>query len=293
LAVYTVGSDGTSLVWQGTLTFSNASDPFQTGVATLTATPSGGISNLPAIVDGTPGLPPVINAITVTQVPYGTTVPPSAFTLVDPGGPGDASVYDFTFYVQSGQQGTAGTNATISTASDLELPTGVTLGSATAGFTIYYDATHSKWLVSQPQMATGPYITLNSSFAAAYSGNAGAYQVATVGLPSLPWTYYPIVSAGLYVSGTVNTHVDLVARLNNATTGNQIGYGLGQTGAGPYAVLLGSAFGAGLTGGSTYGQVAANTTATVYLVADQINSTTDNWQTINTNGYLTVTTVPV
>lgn len=283
MAIYTVGSDGVSLVWQGQLSFVNAADVLQTGVATLTATPSGGISNLPAIVDGDPGLPPVLTFATPTPLTPGSS-PTMSSTLTSPGGAGTASAYTVTLGIPTGATGAAGTNGTISGASDLS-------GSLVNGDTLYYNSSTSKWVVSQPIFTQGPFITLNSSFAADYSGSAGTFQVATVGLPSLPWPYYPVVSAGLYVSGTINTHVDLVARLNNATSGQQIGYGLGQTGAGPFPVTIGASFGAALTG--TYGQVSANTTATVYLVATQINSTTDAWQTINTNGYLSVLAVPV
>lgn len=289
----TYATGGDSITWTGMVSITMSSDLIQTGTGTLTLTPMGGTGILPALVDGSPGLPPVISALTVTQVPYGTSVPASTFTLIDPGGPGEASTYSLQLYVQEGAAGTAGTNATISTASDLELPSGVSLGSGTAGYTLYYDSTHSKWLVSQPMMTSGPYITLAGSFAAAYSGNASNYQVATLGLPSLPWAYYPMVSAQMQAAGTVNTHVDLVCRLNNATTGNQVGYGIGFTGAGPYPITVAPNFGSTISGGSTYGQVAANTTAILYLLGLQINSTTDSWSTINTNASFTVTCVPV
>lgn len=286
---YATGSS--SITWTGMVSLTMSSDLIQTGTGTLTLTPMGGTGVLPALVDGTPGLPPVLT-FAATELSAGST-PTVTSVLTDPGGAGEASTYTVTLGIPVGATGSAGTNATISTASDLELPSGVSLGSATAGYTLYYDATHSKWLVSQPMMASGPYITLSSSFYAPYSGSAGNYLVATMGLPALPWAYYPIVSGQIQAAGTVNTHVDLICRLNNSSTGQQVGYGLGFTGVGPYPITLVSSFASAITGGGTYGQVAANTTATLYLLALQTNSTTDDWSTINTNGSFTVTCVPV
>lgn len=287
----TYATGDNSITWNGMVSLTMSSDLVQTGTGTLTLTPMGGQGVLPALVDGTPGLPPNLT-FTVSELSAGSS-PTVTQTLTDPGAAGEASSYTINLGIPVGAQGADGTNATISGASDLELPSGVSLGSSTAGYTLYYDATHSKWLVSQPMVTSGPYITLAGSFASAYSGNASNYQVATMGLPSLPWAYYPMVSAQIQASGTANTHVDLVCRLNNATTGNQIGYGVGFTGAGPYPITLVPNFASSITGGSTYGQVAANTTATLYLLALQINSTTDSWSTINTNAAFTVTCVPV
>ena len=289
MTTYATG-DG-AITWNGMVSITMSSALIETGTGTLTLTPMGGQGVLPALVDGTPGLPPVLT-FAVTELAAGST-PTVSQTMTDSGAAGEASAYTVTLGIPVGAQGVAGTNATISAASDLELPSGVSLGSATAGYTLYYDATNSKWLVSQPKTVAGPYITLSGSFATPYAGNASNYQVATCGLPSLPWAYYPIVSAQVQAAGTANTHVDLVCRLNNATTGNQVGYGTGFTGAGPYPITIVPNFASSITGGSGYGQVAANTTATLYLLALQINSTTDSWSTINTNASFTVTCVPV
>jgi hypothetical protein len=275
-----------SVTWTGSVVFTGATDPLQTGVATLTLTPSVGLSNLPALVQGDSGLPPVLNFSTTTLA-AGASATVTA-TLVSPGGPGSAAVYNVVLGIPQGATGAAGTNATISGASDLE---GGPPGAGTDGYVIAWNQTDGKWKISQPRKTFGPYSVQNGSFATAYNGNLGSYQVASVGIPAMPYAWRPVVHAGLYATGTVNTHVDLVCRLNNPSTGDIVGYGLGQTGVGPYPIVCQPAFGSSIASGSTYAQVAAGSSATLYLVAQQINSTTDNWQTVNTNGYFTVEVV--
>jgi hypothetical protein len=288
MPTYVTNSDG-SLTWTGSVTFSGANDPLTYGVATLTLLPSGGVSNLPALVQGDPGLSPTLRNVNMTQVAYGTTAPASTWTLVTPGTSTVAPVYDLNLYVNSGQIGATGSSTNISSAPDVE---GGPPGSGTDGYTLYWVNADSKWKISPAKRTAYPFTVLNSSFSAAYNGNAGQYIVASVGVPAQPYAWRPKVHAAMYATGTVNTHVDLVARLNNATTGDQVGYGLGSTGVGPYPIVLQSAFGASVAGTSTYGQVAAGSSATIFLVAQQTASTTDNWQTLNTNAYFTVEAVP-
>jgi hypothetical protein len=279
---YTVNSDG-SITWQGTVTFSASSDPFATGVATLTLTPSGGVSNLPALVNGDPGLPPTFRNVTVHQVAYGTTPPASTSTLVSPGGPGVASVYDLDLYVNSGQQGAAGTNAAVLAASDVVV-TGIA-----DGWTLVYNASTSKLVAQQPKRVIGPFI---SSSITAYNGNAASTTVASIGVPAQPWAWRPRVHAHFYVTGTANTHIDALVRLNDPSAGDIVGMALGLTGAVSDRLIVGQHFGAAVSGTSTYGQVAAGASATLYLLASQTASTSDNWQTLATNGQFVVEVIP-
>lgn len=278
-----------SITWQGSVTMSGASDPLTYGVATLTLTPSGGVSNLPALVQGDPGLSPTLRNVSVTQVAAGTTPPASSWTLVTPGTSTVAPVYDLVLYVNSGATGATGASTNISAAPDVE---GGPPGSGTDGYTLYWVNADSKWKISAPKRTVYPFTVPNSSFSTAYSGNAGSYVVASVGIPAQPYAWRPKVHGGIYAGGTVNTHVDLVARLNNSSSGDIVGYGLGQSGVGPYPILLQSAFGASVAGASTYGQVAAGASATIFMLATQTASTTDNWTTTNTNAYFTVEAVP-
>jgi hypothetical protein len=278
-----------SITWTGSITLSGASDPLTYGVATLTLTPSGGVSNLPALVQGAPGQPNTLRNVNMNQIAAGTSPPTSTWTLVTPGTSTTPPVYDLNLYVNSGAAGSTGPSTSISTAPDVE---GGPPGAGTDGFTLYWVNADGKWKISAAKRTIGPFTVPNSSFAAAYNGNAGSYSVASVGVPAQPYAWRPIVQGGLYATGTVNTHVDLIARLNNSTSGDIVGYGLGVGGVGPYPIALQSSFGASVAGSSTYGQVAAGTAATVFLLAQQTASTTDNWQTLNTNGYFTLQVVP-
>lgn len=279
-----------SFTWTGTVQFVGTIDPRTTNTATLTLTPGEGQTNLPAFVNGTPGLPPVFRNITVNQVPYGTTPPAPVWTLVDPGGAGVASTYDLTISVNAGAPGTPGTNATISGASDL-------IGGSPAiipdGSAMYYSGADSKWKVQPVKTTTGPYVVLPANFNPNYSGVGGAYTVASIGIPALPYAYRPWATAQLQTTGTAATRIDLVVRKGDPATGDQIAYGIGQSGAAASAVLALPSFGAELSSGSTYGLVPANTAATFHLVAQQINATNDTWGTISTNGSYSILAVPV
>lgn len=277
-----------SITWTGTVTMSGASDPLTYGVATFTLTPSGGVSNLPALVQGDPGLSPTLRNVIMTQIAYGTTAPASTWTLVTPGTSTVPAVYDLNLYVNSGAAGATGSSTNISSAPDVE---GGPPGSGTDGYTLYWVNADTKWKISAAKRTAGPFSVPNSSFTTAYNGNAGSYVVASIGVPAQPYAWRPVVHGGLYVTGTVNTHVDLLCRLNNSTSGDIVGYGLGQTGVGPNAVTLQPSFGASISTGS-YGQIAAGASSTIFLLATQTASTTDNWQTVNTNGYFTVEAVP-
>lgn len=273
-----------SITWTGSVTFSGATDPFSTGVATLTLTPSGGVSNLPALVNGDSGLPPVLRNVIVNQVPYGTTPPASTWTLITPGSAGAASTYDLNLYVNSGQQGPAGSNSAILGGID------VTATGIADGYSLVYNALTGKMVATAPKRVVGPFIS--TSFNSPYSGNAGRYSVASIGVPAQPWPWRPRVSAHLYAGGTANTHVDAEVRIGDPTTGDIVGTALGVTGAGPNVLNVLPHFGAAISGASTYGQVAAGATATLFLVAVQTASTTDNWTTINTGGQLVVEVIP-
>jgi hypothetical protein len=276
-----------SVTWTGSVTFSDTGYA-NTGVATMTLTPTGGTSTLPALVNGTPGLPPVIDSVTVIQVAYGTTAPAPVWTLVSPGGAGTASHYTLTVYVNSGQQGATGPSTNISTAPDVE---GGPVGSGTDGYTLYYVNADAKWKISAPKVPAGPYICLNSAFTAVTSSSATSATIATIGTPALPYAWRPIVSAAFLAGGTINTHIDGAVYLGSST-GQQVGYGMGGSGTSLFPVRIGSAFGASISGSSTYGQVAAGASATFFLQALQTASTTDSWSTQNTNGHFTILAVP-
>lgn len=257
------------IVWTGQVNFTDSSDVATTGVATLTLTPDVGVSNLPALVSGDPGLPPTLRDVTVNQVPYGSAAPASTWSLVTAGSPGVASVYDLTLYVNSGQQGPAGTVA-ISSATDLS-------GTPTDKYTLVYNSALAKWKVS-PMLAGDIY---EPSTISSYSGNAASAILATLTVPAQPFDWRPEVSGYAIAGGTVNTRVELNCRLNNSTSGDQVGYAPGVTGAAPPPMTLVRTTGPG--GSNVFGKVSAGSAATIYFIAKQTAATTDAWNVNSSN----------
>src|SRR6185503_5609941 len=109
--------DGSSLIFDGTLTVTNFTNPAN-GVCTLVLTPSGGVGSLPALLAGTPGLPPALTVGTVTTLSAGSS---ATFTLSETsaGGAGVASAYTVNVGIPQGASGSNGTNGTLAGCSDL------------------------------------------------------------------------------------------------------------------------------------------------------------------------------
>ena len=266
------------VTWTGQVNFTDSSDVATTGVATLTLTPDGGWSNLPPLAAGTPGLPPTLRNVTVTQVAYGTTPPASSWSLVTAGGAGTASVYDLVLYVNSGAAGTAGA---FSVSSGIDI-----VGTPTDNYILVFDTADSKWHW-MPQLAGGLYAA--TSFTA-YTGNAATATICTLTVPAQPFDWYPDVAGWATMNGTANTNVELACRLNNAVSGNQIGYGPGTPGALTNNLFLVRAFGTPLAGG--FGKVTAGNSATFYFMARQTAATTDAWSVSSAAGF-SVRTMPI
>jgi hypothetical protein len=109
------------------------------------------------------------------------------------------------------------------------------------------------------------------------SGNSATRTLCTVGFAALPYPWYPIVSGSCIISGTANTRVDLFAAMNS-TTGQQVAYAdgyTGDTGSAGARVLAWN-----LPTSLSLAKVPANTTATIYFVAQQQNvGVGDSWST--------------
>jgi hypothetical protein len=264
--------------------FTDSSDVGTTGVATLTLTPSIGVTNLPALVQGDPGLPPTLRNITVNQVAAGTTPPASTWTLVTPGSPGVASVYDLTLYVNQGADGISG-SFTFSSATDLKDP-------LNDKYIPVYSSADGFWH-NTPQRIVGIYEP--SSFQN-YAGNDAQATLAAFTIPKLPFDWRPVILGGFACpAGTANTHIDLTVNLTS-TTGDQFGYGPGTTGLNVPPVPVQTVYGDSITAGTgAYAKVSAGSAANILFVARQTANTTDAWSVPNTPGRigLTVGVVPL
>lgn len=279
-----ITSDGNSItITNCTITIDNAFDQ-TTGVATITITPSGGLGTLPALLEGQPGLPPTLRNVNFNQVPYGTALPTPAasWTLVSPGGPGQAAVYDLNLNLNAGPPGTPGAYK-IANAQDLA-------GTAANNYTLVWNALSNEFQY-QPQYLGKVYwpSTINST--SGFTAQGTPRTLCQISVPALPFAWYPVVMGQCIVTGTVNTQIELSANVGS-TTGDQVGVGYGVVQLPNQTVALASSIPAGATG--TYGQIAANAAGTIVFSATQVANTTDSWSTTSstTSFHLMVNPVP-
>jgi len=289
-----ISVSGNSLVVDNcTLTLNNAFDP-TTGIATLTITPSGGLGTLPALVNGTPGLPPTISIGTVTTLSAGSSAT-ATLTQLTAGGAGVASTYSLNLGLPAGATGSTGSYsigastdyvAGTSTATT-SAPSGLGTLALANGFTLMWNATTSKFSPVPPPKGA---VYFPTSISATSGNTAGPRQLAQIVIPAQPYNFFPVVSGQCIVTGTVNTQCNLYAYIGNSS-GQQVGIGYSAPGTATQAPVLTSNVPTG--SGSTYGQVSAGTTATIVLYAQQVASTTDAWTTSAATTSFQVLALPV
>lgn len=238
--------------------------------------PNGGVASFPAAVQGPAGLSPTFTCSYV-EVAVGDALPGTNPAVAFTAGSGDTpDNYALTFYGHAGATGADGSSV-ILTATDLE-------GTAQAGYMIGYSAADSlaQW---QPIPQANWYFS--GSISATSSNTSPQKQITSILVPAQPSAWWPEVKAQATVVGAVDTQVDLVARVN--TTGGEIcAYGYGAPGASPPPVAVDPY---GLAVG-TSNIVAANTAATIYLMAENQTSSSNPWNT-TTRSFMQVRPNPV
>lgn len=266
--------DGNDIVFSGDIRVVNGFNP-DNGVAYLILTPSGGTGTLPFLAEGQPGLPPVFDSVSVIEVDPTDDLPTPnpVVTVVNPGGPGVAAHYTMTFYLHTGEKGATGANE-ISTAVDLA--TSPVLGAATSAYVLVYDAVNSVW-VPTSQKVGNDYVPTTIG-ATAYN-TASPRTLATVAVPAQPFDWRPKVFGQVVVTGSSDTRVDLYARINDASAGDQVGYSKGVAGSAPPPNILIPAAPAGSAVPGGYGKVLAGQPATIYLRAEQKAASNGSWST--------------
>ena len=275
--------DGNSLVFTGTVTVTNFTNA-NNGVCTLTLTPDGGVGSLPALLQGTPGLPPVFTVNSVTTLSPGSQAT-FALNQTNAGGAGTASTYTIDVGLPSGQNGSNGTNGTLAGCSDLT-------GTAAVG-DIPIVTGISPTAFGYRELPFG--FVVNPSTITNLSNIAGqsTQSMASVTIAAQSFAYIPICFANATVVGTVNTVVNLTAYLSaGARTNDVIGEAWGYAGQATQNLGMNSGFGA-LMSTSGYGVVPANTTATITLKAQETAATSDTWSIANTTASFTVIALPV
>jgi hypothetical protein len=225
------------------------------------AAPTGGLGNFPALVKGDPG--PAItldSTVNLTVLDFNDPTPNSAsLTLL--GG----TDYQFSLTMHAGQPGTNG-SATL---------TPTDYGTPVSGHFLVVNATNTGF-VYQSQMVGDRYVPAVVN--AAPSGNP-TFTLAAVSIPAQSFAWRPQVSGQAVITGTgTNVDTNLVARLNNATSGNIVGVGFSPSGTNSTGISTVLSGGPPAGSNGTYDQVAAGSTAVVYLRAER-QSGTDSFTT--------------
>jgi len=268
-------------IWQGDIRVAKTFDP-ATKSAIILLGPDGGVADIPALVKGDPGTPATIDStINFTALAWDDpTVDSASFSTLTPGTSSVSPVYRLNLSLHRGAPGDPGTPA-ILTASDL-------VGTATDTYLL------SKTTVSGVNKVTwvAPKVT-TQYWPASVSNTSGTdgqnRTLATVTVPAQPFPYRLRVQGQTVITGTANTRVDLIARLDNAVSGDVIGRGFGVTGASDRLTMV-----SGVPTGSatSVGLVAVNTACTVFLRTEQQASTTDTYSTAAATTTFLVEVVP-
>lgn len=270
-------------IWTGDIRVAKTFDPTSKSAIILLG-PDGGVAEIPALVKGDPGQPATIDsAINFTALAWDDpTVDSATFSTLTPGTETTAPVYRLNLALHKGSPGASGASAVL-TASDVT-------GTATDGYYL------TKTTVSGVGKATWTAPKVGDQYwpasIANTSGTDGQNRtLCSVSIPAQPFDWRPRVFAQAVIAGTVNTRVDLIARLDNATSGDVVGRAFGQVGASPPTAVLVSGVPAGSA--STVGKVAAGSSAVVFLRAEQQASTTDSYTTAGVTTSFMVEVAPI
>jgi len=219
------------------------------------AVPDGGLGNFPALVKGDTGDTPSIDS-TVVTVPLtydDVTADAASFSEIS------ANLFRLTMTNRQGPPGELGP-FDLMDADDVS-------GTAAAGDILVVNATADGF-----DYTTQPVGDMYwpASISNTPSGNA-AYTLCSVSIPAQDFDWRPEVDGWCVVTGTgADVQVDLIARLDNATSGNIVGRGRGHVGENTegFSTVLSSGPPAGSA--DAYNKIAAGAGPTVvYLRAER------------------------
>ena len=273
-------NDANYYIWTGDIripkTFDAASQ-----AAVIMLGPSGGVAQIPALVQGDAGAPALIDTtINLTALAYDDPTADSAsfaYLSTDSNG---SPTYRLSLTLHKGAPGATGTSSILS-ASDVT-------GTATDGYYLSKAVGTSQATWVAPKVG-GQYWP--ATIATTTGTNGQARTLCSVSISPAPAFDYRVrVHGQSVITGTANTQVDLIARIGS-DTGDIVGRGFGVAGAAPPPTVLVSGVPAGSA--STVGKISANTATTVYLRAEQQASTTDAYTTSASTTTFMVEVVPV
>lgn len=264
------GVDGR--MWIGGVFVPNDFDA-RTQAAAVFLAPPGGRAALQAVAVGPPGLTPLIDTNeNLTELDWDDTTPASAtWTLTDPGDSDTPPTYQRTAIIHRPSPAAPLAPQLLD---DEDL-----VGTPSAGFYPAYVA-DTGLAVGAPATGdpgavwTAPKIgnVYWPATITAASNTAGPVTLArTATIPAMPFDWRPEAYArGVVTGGASDVRVDLLARINNASTGEICGEGFGLPGIGPATQVMTPGPPAG-SNPATYGRIAAGVGGTVvYLRAERI-----------------------
>lgn len=233
-------------------------DP-SSGLFIAVGQPAGGFGNFPALVKGNPGVSPTFDSTVNLTVLDWNDPSGNAASLALLGSPGGVPNYQASLTIHAGAPGADGTAVIDPTA----------YGDPMTGYGLVYNASDSGFVYQAP-LCGDRYIP--ASVNSVPAGNP-TYTICAVSIPAYPFDWRPEIEGQAVVaaSGGSNVAVDLVARLNNETSGNVIGQGIGLAGAGPFQNVMSSAIPAGSS--DSYDRVYAGASAIVYLRSERSSGT--------------------
>lgn len=254
----------------------------ETGAPVLYLRPNGGIGqSIPAVAQGDPGQPAKLdNAINFTELAAADPTPASAsFTTITPPTSTTPGVYRLNLSVHAGAAGQNG-STTLTTAAITGTPSFKRIAQVnSAGNGFEY--------TSQKVGGRHQPASINNTAA----GNANStLAVVSIAAGTYDHDYRVEVQAQTIVTATgANCSVDLVARLNGETAGNDIGRGFGMGGLKDRLIIAGG-FAAGNADG--WDRISAGNGCTVHLRTEQ-QSGSDSYTTSATTTRFRVIVRPV
>ena len=253
-----------------------------TGAPILLLRPSGGVGQaIPAVDAGAPGKHAELSTtINFTELAYDDPTPAGAsFTTITPPTDSVAGVYRLNLTLHEGAPGASGTTTIVPS----------TYGTAIARKILIVDPANTAQFILASQRVGGRHYPV--SIANAASGDTNK-TLATVAIPAgtYDFDYRVEVEAQTIVTGTgANVSVDLVARLNDETGGNDIGRGFGIGGTKDRLIIAG---GAAANPADGWDRVTAGSGCTVYVRTEK-QSGSDNYTTSSATTRVKVTVLPI
>ncbi|QDF19836.1 minor tail protein [Mycobacterium phage Fulbright] len=229
-------------------------DP-STGMAVILLRQNGGIaSGIVGVEKGDPGMPPNFHPdIPVTEMAWNDPTPAGGtWTQISPPNGDNPGVWQMSLALHGPQPGTSSGGTT---------PTPSNFGGGTAGQVLAVNSAADGFEIVDQKI---PEVFYPGEIDNVGSGNVNA-TLCPINIPSRPWARRVRAQGYTVVTGeAADVRVDLVARLNNAESGNIVGHCIGIASTERLMFAPGKPINEGTVSGS-YDTIAAGASATLYV----------------------------